>query len=170
MKKLIFLLVITLSVLSIHAETWTIHGFRDNAAGVQFMTSDRHSSGVAFEWDWTWDQIYPDSTDSGLYIITSDVWQRQSEYQDTITAEVPYDQTCYMIWISGPAPDYNWGQYEFYPNLGASGEYWFDFNSDGTMRWANSEPSDFGKWAWDGTINPSWVEPLVVKGKKGHRK
>lgn len=168
--KTISVLLALLSCYAASAATWTIHGFRDNAAGIGFLTSDLHARGTSFQWDWTWDQLYPESTDSGLYFTTNDVWYRQTEYQDTLTADVPEEQLCYYAWVSGPAPDYNWGEYIAYPTLGDPGEYWIDFSSDGTLRWSSTQPADFGKWAWDGSVNPSWVEPLARKGHgKGHK-
>lgn len=73
--------------------------------------------------------------------------------------------TC-NVWVGGPPPDFMGGGES---SIGIGAEYWIDFASDGTARIATTQPSDFGKWAWDGSINPSWI--ALKKGfAKGHNK
>lgn len=70
------------------------------------------------------------------------------------------------IWISD-LPDWNsWGWTE---SIDCTLDWWADWDSVGA-RFSNSKPSDFGKYLWDGSINPNYAEPLVLKKNRRHRK
>lgn len=161
-------------------ETWVFHGCKDNYSEALFYEDISNGSMYALRWDWNYDQEYPTWADSGI----SFNWENASGYNDTLTFECPSGYILYGIAVSAPWPDYNNGQlfgYQWDYQLHKpaqynipSGEYWVDFASDGTGRLSITQPADFGKWAWDGSINPSWIEPetaILQHGKKiGHVK
>lgn len=165
-------------------QTWTFHFFQDNCtSAVIYGTPTEQGS-----WSWTgsafldfgWDSAEPESAYSGWEIA---VWNGTGYVVESsdlnTTGKYSFDSfgSIYNAWcsISGPYPDYSNFQ-ELYLNTIAGGEFWIDFSSDGILRSSSVLPDDFGKWAWDGSINPSWVEvPLapVQQGKrlaKGHNK
>lgn len=49
-------------------------------------------------------------------------------------------------------------------SINTSLDWWVDWDQNGA-RFSNSRPSDFGKWMWNGSINPSWTA-----AKKGYAK
>ena len=50
-----------------------------------------------------------------------------------------------------------------------SGDVWIDWNADGSLRVSNSaiEPTEFGKWLSDGSLNPNYIGPPVSSKKHG---
>lgn len=172
-----------------HAATWTIHGAKDNylqvtlvgpvlncesapISEVRYWGDPDHTRGwMSFGyWDYANDVAYPPGY-SGALNYTNQcgdyyTWgYSQSEWQETLMFEGDADIVIYSLW--GPFPDYNGTDQSGNLSL-LGGEFWIDFDSFGIVRVSVSEWPDFGKWAWDGSINPSWVEPLA--GKKQHGK
>lgn len=174
MKKLIpFLTTVFLAVSSM-AATWTVHGFRDNWLWVDFHWYDQENSYVyvyeyAF-WDYDWDAVNPQYADSGWGRWTDTGNTDIVEYRDVWVFDMPDGAWCSWIDLSGPAPDYSNDLSSSGEEMAVPGEYWIDFGQDSSMRVSTIQPSDFGKWAWDGSVNASWVEPLAKKGHgKGHK-
>lgn len=166
-----------------NAATWTIHSFKDNAPTATWSSSSEYW--MVF-WDLAFDLAQPDSPDSGFYqafVGGSDGLNLISGgYQDTWTINIPDDSWLVRVDMYGPYPDYNgWDGHLYWPgghawngqiippsstsNSPIPGEYWIDYDSTGVARMSTAQPSDFGKWAWDGSINPSWVA-----AKKGYAK
>lgn len=192
MKTLVGLLSV-LVCFAVQAATWTIHAFKDNYTHVSILSPGGWPSGVfgqgsegnlwfiGVDWDWNWDQLYPDNADSGAYVDTMQIDGSYSNtsylgYQDTWGFDPPtvtglfWDATTptTQIFISGGAPDYGGGVSASFNDYPPS-EVWIDFASDGTLRLSTSLPPDFGKWAWDGSLNPNYVAPLAIHGKS-HKK
>lgn len=170
--KIIPLLLCVLG-LNLNAATWTFHGVKDNYSYVN-LWQPAGGSGVAvqLQWDWNWDQLFPSSADSGVQYINAGIGTHWTGYADTLTVDIDPSFQVTVIDVSGPAPGYNglteW-LFPYNPPSGPQpGEYWIDFASDGTGRISTSAPTDFGKWAWDGSINPNYVAPLNTKGHKKH--
>lgn len=174
MKACLTLFCWLFSVCISFAVTWTFHGTKDNYSIVYILSGLGPGPGYdplgVMQWDWNYDQEFPQWADSGL-ATTRDaqgnyIW---SGYSDSLTLTTP-DKTAWVseIDLSGPADNYS-GRVSIWSNPVESivppGEYWLDFDSTGTIRLSTTQPSDFGKWAWDGSLNPSWVEPLAVHGK-----
>lgn len=169
MKNLIACCVLFLSGIMSHAATWTFHGVKDNYSAVVIQNANP----VVFaSWEFVGDFYEPQYACSGAQFWNGSSWSDPTGYSDTISFSVSDEcrMTCWVV--SGPYPDYE-GWYlwsvPFWSEGMTPGEYWIDFALDGTARINTTQPSDFGKWAWDGTINPSWVEPVSLKGK-GHTK
>lgn len=200
MTKLISYLLITLS-LSVNAGQWVIHGFKDNYLQVMLgseMTylqcGETWTGGMGYVseamWDYQFDIDFPEWASSGsqsgaLQCDGMYLPEFSLGYQDTQTLTFPSGEfnapialgggtsLCYVSGgISQGSPGYNGHQDFQFPTI--PGEYWIDFASDSTVRISTAQPADFGKWAWDGSINPSWVEPEAIPlqhGKKlGHNK
>lgn len=183
MKCLLIVLVVLCSTTS-QAATWTIHGCKDNYSKVFW------ANGVANQWnfvgyvqfDYTWDVLYPDQVDSGTYYTTGDgIDHFTYGYQDVLSLDVddrvqnppggwPIGEC--LSFLSGPAPDYvNYpGEVDLIP-LTQPGEYWLDFGPGGIPRvvFGSAGPIDFGKWAWDGSINPHFTEPMLAKKHHGKK-
>lgn len=176
----IIALILALFSTNLVASQWIVHGFRDNFLDVgiwggQFQVTEYW---VDLYWDYAWDIAVPSSADSGLY--KSQNWSGVTiGYQDTWTVDMPGPDAGFVLWawISGGYPDYGGGLDLRYPPPDFNevrmtpGEYWFDFaqNGVGRITIGPNPPTDFGKWAWDGSINPSWV--AAKKGyAKGHNK
>lgn len=149
---------------------WNITGYGETGSGYvinyQYGVNDfQNATEFADKWTWKKETILG-WTDTG-YIWNTELFESDG---NTLTiSEAPMD-----VWVEGAIPDY-FG-YEDYGAL-QSGEYWFDIAPGGyAFRLSTAQPPDFGKWAWDGSINPSWVEPPlapVLSGKrlaKGHNK
>lgn len=182
------------------ATTWTIHGCKDNLLQVSaYSNYVTLSNGVrkisGYEWfswawwDYYWDIAFPEYADSGSECRIIGFWSYRilhsnyaySDVQvicvgeghpDAPIVSLTEDVWC-EAWISGPYPDYAGGLYVIIPVEG--GEFWIDFDETGNGRLSTYCSSDFGKWAWDGSINPSWVEPPLApvertKRGKGHNK
>lgn len=164
--------------ISSFSANWTFHGTKDNYSVVYVLSGLGPGPGYdpigIMQWDWTYDQEFPEWADSGL-AITRDadgnyVW---SGYADSLILTTS-DETAWVseIDLSGAADNYS-GRISLWNNPTTSlvppGEYWVDFASDGTARISTTQPSDFGKWAWDGSINPSWTAAKKGFGK-GHNK
>lgn len=159
---------------NLNAATWTFHGTKDNYSYV-YLWQPAGGSGAAvqLQWDWNWDRLFPASADSGTQFITAAAGTDWTGYSDVLTVDIDPAFQVTVIDISGPATGYNglteW-LFPYSPPSGPQpGEYWIDFASDGTGRVSTSEPSDFGKWAWDGSINPNYVAPLAVKKHHGKK-
>lgn len=144
---------------------------------VQVNVSDTPNTGqwdrvYNLQWDYDWDTAFPSSADSGLHLWTPvlGVVTDWTGYSDTLSFDDLYsgvgERLVFPVILSGPSPDYS--SYTYVDWSGGPGEYWIDFNSAGTPRISTSAPFDFGKWAWDGSINPNYVAPLTKKhhGKK----
>jgi hypothetical protein len=169
------LLVLACSILTVtaNAATWTFHTWQDNFTDV---TLGETFSGIPWHYadlqsDPSFDSAFPESPYSGVYWWD---WSFDSSPAATVyTITTPDDWWITSFYVAQGYPGYN-GSWvgEQRPTLPA-GEYWVDFASDGSYRVSATEPDDFGKWAWDGSINPSWVEHLSAveqPGKKlGHR-
>lgn len=190
MKNLIALATL-LFCISSNASTWTIHGFRDNYTGASICgpllsCTVPPSINVAY-WkdgdhlyeymayahlDYDNDLLYPDYAYSGVSAYTNvcDGEYTTEFYPVLLSASWQFtisgDATFADFWLYGPQPDYNGESRGTLPLSG--GEFWIDFDSTGIARVSTSEPSDFGKWAWDGSINPNYVEPIApLKSTRG---
>lgn len=182
MKKHIYILFALLISLSCFSQTWTVHAVKENCTALYFRGMPLQSGGYTwYQWygtmqfDWDWDQIYPQYSDSGVEIFTfngTDGYNKTTDFNgwsETMTFSAPSEAEDASWYLFGGAPDYGGEEW----NLGGSlsltgGEFWIDFGPASIARVSESKPSDFGKWSWDGSINPSWVEP-AGKGR-GHVK
>lgn len=171
MKHLIQLIILSACLIEAPAATWTIHNWRDNYLDIGLVGGTYQQTEIWREifWDWGNDETFPNQAYSGVYDITSSpIVVLESGYQDswTLTIDGPYALLAWA-WISGGFPTYGAGMDFRYPPpdyieaVYPPGEYWLDFSDDGLGRIATTQPPDFGKWAWDGSINPSWVEPAA---------
>lgn len=196
--KLILLIVGLIVSLSANAQTWIIHNWKDNSTLWWFDTNIVSIVGpeqgyvttgweyaAAFYTDWASDQVFPLTPASqyysgalqptGTYLPNAVVG-----YSAVYTITVPtgtlgsdllsemggFDEGGY---IEGGYPDYgDSGLGDFHLSLGG-GEFWVDFSPSGIARVSNTKLSDFGKWSWDGSINPNWVEPLAAPSLPGKR-
>lgn len=165
MKSLFSILTIFLA-LSAYSATWIIHAAKDNTTVAQAYDSTH-------------------SQETGEMVYYTAVWDFKGTgvYQETqiidIDAEVSvWDENCgcinpgaamFYIQISGPYKQYKNRQYAFVhtggPNMLFPGEYWVDYAAGGIPRVLTSRPSDFGKWAWNGKVNPSYLSILSRKHK-----
>ncbi len=153
MTKLITSLFL-FATLSIQAATWTIHAFKDNATyAVAYDSTDSQTTGemVYYYGIWSGDTLTI-SIDAEL-----SVWHPECGCLNP-------GASLFYIRVSGPAPKYRNPQYAFMQTSSggdlAPGEYWVDFAQNGSGRLSTSQPSDFGKWAWNGKINPSYSSAL----------
>lgn len=156
MKKLAALTGILLSALSGFSTTWTFHSWQDNFVDV---TLGDGTSYVDCFFDYSWDAAFPSSADSGVYWSSGLITITPKAL--TLSVDVAPDWLMTSFYVAQGYPGYNgsWSGIAE-PDLTA-GEYWIDFASDGSYRISASRHTDFGKWAWDGSLNPSWVEPLA---------
>lgn len=159
------------------AADWQIHGALGLNPWVNFqrVSPDGHSIQI---------ETFMYGTDAD-FLVNSDQWLLSdtsgwvtytnglilSVSSDWITTEIAYNPdygtSSYLFWfIEGGAPDFLGGSSAVAPSV--AGEYWIDFDTTGSIRISNSQPLDFGKWTWDGSINPNYVLPLKTKGHKKH--
>lgn len=128
------------------------------------------------QFDYAWDVAFPSEADSGVEVFTfngTDGYTKTTDingWTDTMSFladSTPEDASWYLF---GGYPDYGGEELGIGGNLPlVGGEFWIDFGPFGVARVNTSQPSDFGKWAWDGSINPSWT--AAKKGfAKGHNK
>lgn len=176
MKSLLTIAIATFAAISISAATWTFHACKDNYAFVDIgggsAVGQPSTSECFIEWDYG-DAGY----DGGVFFAFGPLWNWEIislGFNETQTVTLDDISTWGSVSVNGPTPDFNGGGSPVILYVGG-GEFWIDFAPNGTVRINISEPSDFGKWAWDGSINPNWVEPLSVveHGKhlaKGHAK
>jgi hypothetical protein len=175
------ILLFLASVLCVHADTWTFHAAQ-TVNPVVTITQDggwithagwyvinyqygvnQYVNPTAFADKWTSEeQDWLGADPSTGFGIWNTIFQEFSGPTLTIT-QPPVD-----FWVEGPIPDYL--GYADYGAI-ASGEYWIDIvPGGGDFRLSTSAPSDFGKWAWDGSINPNYVEPLLKGRSHGKKK
>lgn len=193
MKAILIWILSAFSGLVAQAQTWTVHAVKDNYTDAYVVGPlGFYPDGfVIITWcydlafDWDWDRLNPENAYSGVYptvwvggendgsyVTTTSIlgWSSSFTVEDLPIEGVTLDTSRMNICvtITGPAPDYfgGWQTVNIYGTQNG-GEWWLDFGSDGIIRTLTYQPDDFGKWAWDGSINPSWVEPLA---KKGHGK
>lgn len=169
MKKVVLSIAVLILALATWASTVTIHGCKDNYLILNYDDSNWSAQLV---WDWTWDNQNPDSIWSGEYTWTfypeySEYWS--GGYADTLTLSIP-SQYGYCSYGEIAGPNYENRGNRVYLSTPNSGEVWVDFSEDGNARISISQPADFGKWAWDGSVNPSWIEPTPPMFKKQHGK
>lgn len=165
MKGLLIIALTALLQSQSIAATWTFHFWKDNYGFVDVMGGNSTKE-VFVEWDFG-DAGY----DGGVYVWESPDWSLPKEtlgffgdYSFSLDDETFWGS----VTINGPAPSFNGGGSPLVLYIGG-GEFWIDFSSDGAPRISETQPADFGKWAWDGSINPSWV--AAKKGyAKGHNK
>jgi hypothetical protein len=197
------LLALVFCSCSVSASTWTVHNWKDNFLSLSWRTewtqlscggTSTFGSGyiAGATWDFAFDQEYPEWASSGygssaLQCDGGYAGIRVDGYSDSYTVSIPVgtfdgpvisgggtDVVSSSCWLTGGYPDWAGGG-SF--SLLTPGEYWIDFAPDTAIRISTTQPADFGKWAWDGSVNPSWVEPLSASpaksqhGKKlGHSK
>jgi len=155
-KKLTIALFLTLA-LSAQAVTWTIHAWRDNLTyAVAYDSTHSQETGQMVFYEGT-----VPSASGDTIVLTIDA------------VESVFDESCgcinpgaslFYIRISGPAPRTKNVQYAFsqgYEEILPPGEYWVDFDSNGIARLSTVQPADFGKWSYNGKVNPSY-------GSSGH--
>lgn len=181
--RLSFILLLVSTFIS-QASTWTFHGCKDNYTDFIFWQSSAQADQFWARWDWNWDQAFPNAFDSGISV---NGYINPSGYSETLAFDPPGGVFLYGLNISSPYSDSPGAYFDGSQTLGcvfdfstmtpqpfdlAEGEYWLDYDGSGNLRLSTAQPSDFGKWAWDGSINPSWVEPLTAKKHhgKGHGK
>lgn len=175
MKTSLFILISAFSF-QVNAALWTFHGCKDNWSAVRLRQAswpDPTTHEYFIYWDHTWDLMYPELADSGSTYRDANqnlLSYVQEGYLDTYSLDIPSDYYVFMADVYGPAPDYSGNGNELSSSFAWPGEYWIDFDATGSPRVSMTQPSDFGKWAWDGSVNPSWFEPLAKKGHgKGHK-
>ena len=160
----------------INAATWTLHGFKDNFMYVKIVGTDFNPTGIwqyEIVWDWGYDQVFPLNTDSGLATWDGPNATYAGPYQDVWSISTDLEMA--ELTLSGGYPGYaggatiqTWLGGILPIALQTISEAWIDFDSVGNIRASNTQPSDFGKWAWDGSINPHYVGPLTTK-HHGHK-
>lgn len=178
MKSLYLSLGLFTSTLSL-ADTWTFHAV-NTVNPVVTVTQDggwemhqgwyliNYQYGVdqyvdptVFADKWTWEEQdwIGNDPDTGF-----NIWN--TTFGEISGATLSITNQPYDFWVEGPIPDYP--GYADYGSI-SSGEYWIDVApGGGDFRLSTTQPSDFGKWAWDGSVNPSWIAPR--KGKAlGHK-
>lgn len=183
MKLLLALVALCVSVAIGVSETWTIHGARENWMVFAVRHWNFPNQQIRVIWNY---HNFPYEQQSGFYnSIYSDTepillsYSEILEHRDTWIFDAPSGSIgiCESLW-GGNEEYYGWWSYPFgWPYTFADwiqtpGEYWIDFESGGIPRLSTSIPSDFGKWLWDGSINPNYVEPLILSKSKirKHRK
>lgn len=158
-----------MSAICAFASTWTFHGFQGNQVAI--IITDNLSdpySGTMF--GFYWDKGDPDG-EGGIYPRYPSGWADPivTGYHDVLSLDTQLGFCIWTVDISGPWPDFNGLNSVTSPGICDGGEFWIDFSASGTVRISATQPVDFGKWAWDGLINPSWV--AAKKGfAKGHNK
>lgn len=166
--------MLLLSIVSLKTEgaIWTLHGCKDNYLQVRWIADQNPPFywGGTMDFDWTWDQLYPDQSDSGIQTWDLSGSTSWTGYSDALSLDVPDLARCWNAYQSGSGPNYDgWNDWSLYWETMVAGEYWIDFAPDGAVRISTTSPSDFGKWAWDGSVNPSWVEPPLAPAQQGKR-
>lgn len=168
---LIALLVSVTSICS--AAQWTFHGFKDNYSAVTWTDFSEPITYLCMSWDWAWDQAGLGTIDSGTRTLVNSIGGITDSgftgYSDVLSLDVPDGFVFLTLSVTSGYPDYN-GDYSNLPFPKTSGEYWLDMDSTGSPRLSTSQPTDFGKWAWDGSINPNYVAPAAVHGKSHIKK
>ena len=125
-------------------------------------------------WDWTYDQShsqYSGASDWSEFGGGFEIQGFQESYSFPISSETLTDAEWIGFEIVGG--DYQGDWTEWYLTSLTGGEFWIDFNLDGTPRVSSIAPSDFGKWSWNGLLNPNYIEPIAPLSKKhgkGHSK
>lgn len=177
----IALIAAFLTAINVGAATWTVHGTKEN--WMSFVVRHWNNPNQELRIIWNFYQ-FPYEQASGLYDSTySDIdgsligYTETLAYQDSWTVNAPDGSIaiCELLWGGGPDDYSGWWDYPFgrpstfgnwiqYP-----GEFWIDFDSTGTPRLSTSKPSDFGKWLWDGSFNPNYIDPLSVVPQKSKR-
>lgn len=163
--KSIFILIGLIFVQFAQAATWTFHTFE----GEYFRCVWSQQNGDTYfyqslEWSqydyggwYGFKQITQQLPDGTWTNISTDI----IETTGTWSTDLPV----YYAYNTGPGPNYD------YPNgwfdVSIPAEYWIDFDSTGSARASTVRPVDFGKYLWDGSINPSWVEPVSAKKQHG---
>lgn len=184
MKKIIASLLIACAT-SVTASDWVIHGAFGMNPSVTFHRVDPSGTtietvvlmyGVDSTWTFLWDGWAISYGDDYSSFTNGSVLTWSSDFSTTgIVDDGIHGAASPLRWaIEGGPPDFNppadplgWTSSSA-PET--PGEYWIDFGQDQHIRIENSQPPDFGKWDWDGSVNPSWVEPLAKKGHgKGHK-
>lgn len=171
MKSIIILIGLVASMGSNAAE-WIFHGCKDNYSAVTWTDLGQPTTYLCMSWDWLWDQTGLGPIDSGTRTLVSGGYDSgYSGYAESLTLDVPDGFVFLTCMVTSGYPDYN-GNWDNVPFPLVSGEYWLDMDSTGTPRLSTSRPEDFGKWAWDGSVNPNWVEPMSTRpGRRlGHKK
>lgn len=191
MKRFILFAWLVILSQSSNCQTWTIHAVTENTTSITALGPDLagFNNGIAWgaaEWfssvgfDYGWDVANPAIISSG---VLSEYWDSNSVsfatvisvpgFQNTLTCSAVYPDTAAVYWsLSGGYPDYfgsAGGTLSF-----TGGEFWIDFDPSTTSlvqvgRISNSQPSDFGKYLWDGSVNPNYVAPLLVKKHHGRK-
>lgn len=172
--KTILSVLIACACLVSNAATFTFHACKDNWTEISVLYGDSWDTAFAYQigyWDYGYDLAFPSKAYSGLEGEIN-----QIGYSDTISFSSDYPACEVDVWLCGGYPDYGNGQINFdLPrfeggvDLINGGEVWIDFGPDGIGRIELVKPADFGKWAWDGSINPSWVEPPLAPTANGRR-
>lgn len=171
-------IAVFLSCISCHAGTWILHGFSDNFLECSWQQDAFNGSPVLAyaEWDLAFDQAFPQWSDSGVSYDDATTW---TGYSDVLTVTVPDGVILSTVTIGLGYPYYSSpgvdGRFLFWNGdqpqiLTFPGEYWIDIPAGGFgIRVSLFAPSDFGKWAWDGSINPNYVSPLAPKKHHGKK-
>lgn len=170
---------------SLRAADWTLHGALGSNpwCGFHRVSPDRthiemrhFGYGIDPTWSFDWDG-WIEGDNSGFWeYATGSVLTLSSDWGTTeILYDPIYGSSSSINWGIEDGPPYfnGWGSQEA-PAI--PGEYWIDWTFDGLIRISSSQPVDFGKWEWDGSVNPYWIPPLLpqpLPGKhlaKGHSK
>jgi len=192
-------LIIFVSCVALNAATITIHRARDNAlyltmCGPELICDvgpingfsigltgigDGNDHSVTYNsgyWDFGWDAANPNDTFSGKWSYTNICAGSYVTDYTTVgwheALTFDSNQRRVVCSISGPYPNYSGGSGDGFTEIVmpfTGTEYWIDFSPDGSARVSTTQPGDFGKWAWDGSVNPNYVEPLAP-AKKAHGK
>ena len=163
------LILVLLFISNAWADQWTFHGFRDNYSAVTWTDFGQPTTYLCMSWDWGWDQTGLGPVDSGTRTLVSGVSDSGfTGYSDVLTLDVPAGFVFLTCTVTSGYPDYNGNPNNVtFPTI--AGEYWLDMDSTGNPRISSSQPSDFGKWAWDGSINPDYVAPLLIRKHHGKK-
>lgn len=119
--------------------------------------------------------VYLPSSWTGLSADIPTITYAESYFAQWLTNHlVNYTDPVISGWVEldiADEPDFfSWGYINDDENgpIDTSLDWWVDWDAAGP-RFSNSRPADFGRYLWDGSINPSWT--AAKKGfAKGHNK
>lgn len=108
------------------------------------------------------------------YVLSNDpsFWANSdARWSQLITMGAQLSTATYTNIVASDFPDW---VYFVSQDFWQGGDVWVDFDASGIPQIREgAQPSDFGKYLSDSSINPSWIEPLSVHGKGkalGHSK
>lgn len=175
MKKTVLILSVLIISISAQSSDWIIHGAFGTNPWVGFAKCENGSVsmmqrmyGVATDWNSNFDGwVDPAACEvatNGEVLVISGDWTPSA-----ITCEDYSSCSSHNWFIEDGWPNFNGGSSQDMEGT-IPGEYWIDWSPTGVIRIESSRPLDFGKWMSDGSINPYYTEPILLKGKGRSKK